>query len=167
MAVLCVLLSAVCLMDYHSHRIPNRLILVILLYGLGYRYWDTGGGGLAAYLLIGTAVFLLMYPLFKIGVIGAGDVKLFSVTAGYLSWQKSFCFLFISLLIAAMISICKLVKERSGRERCQYLGSYLIQVGTAGHFKMYFDDCTQARKAGICLAGPVLISLLLHMGGAY
>lgn len=167
MAVLCILLSAVCLADYRTYRIPNALILVILLYGMGYRYRDTGGFGPVEYLMTGLTVLLLLYPLFRIGVLGAGDVKLFGVTAGYLSWQKSFCFLFISLLVAAILSVFRLMKERNVKERLEYLCAYLLEIGRTGRFGMYFEDRAMARDAGICLAGPVLVSWLLHVGGVY
>lgn len=167
MAVLCLMLSVVCLMDYRRTRIPNGMIVTIFLYGLGYRYWDAGGSGLTAYLINSFLVLLLLYPLFKIGAVGAGDVKLYSVTAGCLSRQDIPCFLIVSLLIAAMFSILKLIKERSGRERMAYLWSYLAEVGRTGHWRLYFSNAAEARRAGICLAGPALFSLLLHIGGMY
>lgn len=167
MAGLCLLLSTVCLSDYRNARIPNRMILLIFLYGIGYRYWDSGGRGAAAYLVSGAAVLLLLYPLFKIGAAGAGDVKLISSTAGYLSGREISRFLIVSLLIAAVISIFKLIKERSARERFGYLCSYFADVIRTGHFKLYLRDRTEAKKAGIRMAGPVLLSLLLHMGGVY
>lgn len=167
MAVLCFLLTAVCLMDYQRSRIPNGMMILIFLYGIGYRYWDAGGSGLTAYLFNFVFVLLLLYPLFKIGALGAGDVKLYSVTVGYLSKQDLFCFLMISLLFAAIFSIFKLIKEGSARERFGYLCSYLAQIGRTGHWKLYFSDAAEAKKAGICMAGPIFLSLLLHIGGIY
>lgn len=166
MAVLCVLVAAVCLMDYRRTRIPNRMILLIFLYGLGYRYWDAGGGGAADFLINCILVLLLLYPLFKIGAVGAGDVKLFSVTAGCLSRQEIPCFLVSSLLIAALISLIKICRERNGRERFFYLCAYLTDVCRTGHFSLYLAD-VPIKRAGVCLAGPVFLSLLLHMGGVY
>ncbi len=168
MAVLCLLLSAVCLSDYRNARISNKMILLILLYGMGYRYWDAGAGGLSEYLVNCFLVFFMLFPLFKIGAIGAGDVKIYSVTAGYLSQERDlFCFLFVSLLISAIFSVFKLIKEGSGKERLQYLCSYLADVSRSGRWQQYFCDAAEAGKAGIRMAGPVFLSLLLHMGGVY
>lgn len=167
MAVLCVMLSVVCLMDYRSTRIPNGMIILIFLYGLGYRYWDAGGGGAAEWLFNCLVVLLFMYPLFKIGAIGAGDVKLLSVTCGCLSKQDISCFLVVSLLIAAMISMIKLCKDGNGLERIRYLCSYLAGVCRTGQWQLYFTNAAEARRAGICLTGPILMSVLLHAGGVY
>lgn len=166
MVFLCVLVAAVCLTDYRWTRIPNRMILLIFLYGMGFRYWDAGGGGIAGFLVNGIVVLLLLYPLFKIGAVGAGDVKLFSVTAGCLSGQDVPCFLISSLLIAALISLIKIFREHSGRERFCYLCAYLKDVCRSGHFSPYPVN-VETKKAGVCLAGPVFLSLLLHMGGVY
>ncbi len=167
MTVLCVLLSLICLSDYRKSRIPNSLILLILLYGLGYRYWDAGGGGVGSFAVSFFAVLLCMYPLFKIGAVGAGDVKLYASAAGYLSGRTCVRFLFYSLLIAAVFSIVKICRDRSGRERMGYLCSYLADVCRKGCWKLYFGNCAEARKAGICLSGPALVSVLLHLGGVY
>ena len=167
MAVLCFLLSVVCLTDYRNARIPNGMIIIIFLYGLGYRYWDAGGGGLTEYLINSIFVLLLLYPLFKIGALGAGDVKLFSVTAGCLSMQGVPCFMVVSLLISAMISLIKICKDRCGRERMRYLFSYMANVCRTGQWKLYMDNSKVPGKAGVRLAGPVFLSILLHAGGAY
>ena len=167
MAVLFIMLSVICLTDHYRTRIPNSMMALLFLYGLGYRYWDAGGNGIAGYLINCVFVFLLLYPLFKIGTVGAGDVKLFSVTAGYLSRQELPCFLIISLLIAAIISIVKICRERCGRERLVYLCSYLVQVCRTGHWKLYFDNEAEMLKTGVCLSFPVLVSILLHIGGVY
>ena len=167
MAVLCVLLSVVCLADYRNARIPNGMIAIIFLYGLGYRYRDTGGEGPTEYLINSILVLLLLYPLFKIGALGAGDVKLFSVAAGCLSRQEIPCFLIVSLLISAMISLIKICRDRSGRERMYYLCSYVTDICRTGQWKLYLNNAAETGKAGVHLAGPVFLSILLHAGGAY
>ena len=167
MAVLCFLLSVVCLTDYRNARIPNGMIMIIFLYGLGYRYRDAGGGGLTEYLVNSILMLLLLYPLFKIGALGAGDVKLFSVTAGCLSKQVVPCFVVVSLLISAMISLIKICRDRSGRERMRYLCSYAAGVCRTGQWKLYLNNVADSGKAGVHLAGPVFLSILLHVGGAY
>ncbi len=167
MAVPCVLLSAICLCDYRKARIPNALVLSLFFYGLGYRYWDAGGNGLRNFLESSLAVLFVMYPLFKIGAIGAGDVKLYAAVAGCLSGRTVVRFLFYSLLIAASISILKIFREKSGRERMGYFCAYLADVCRAGQWKLYLENRADRKREGICLSGPVFLSLLLHMGGVY
>lgn len=167
MVVLCGFLAVICLFDYRHARIPNWIVLMILFYGLGYRYWDAGGDGVRAFLLSCLIVLLCFYPLFKIGTIGAGDVKLYAAAAGYLSGQTLVYFLFYSLLIAAVISIFRILKERSGRERIGYLCSYLADILRTGQWQLYYKNCLEGQNRGICLSGPILFSILLHLGGVY
>ena len=167
MIILCFLLAVGCLYDYWQTRIPNWLILLILLYGLGYRYWDAGGAGVFQFIKGCIAVLLVFYPLFKIGALGAGDVKLFASVAGYLSGQTLVCFLFTSLLIAAVISLVLILREKSMRKRIGYLCAYLADVCRRGDWQPYGSSRGGRPGQGVRLAGPVLLSVLVHMGGIY
>jgi len=167
MAILCIMLSVVCLTDYRRTRIPNGMILLMILYGAGYRYWDAGGQGVLQFFENCILVLLLSYPLFKIGTIGAGDIKLVSVVCGYLSKQETACFLVFSLLISAIFSIIKLYLDGNVRERFVYFCSYIAGVYRTGRWQLYFSEKDQRRRSGICLSGPIFISMLLHAGGVY
>lgn len=142
MAALCVLLTVACGYDYREKRIPNYLIAVMTLLGVGWRFCRDGTGGIIFYLAGAFFIMSLLYPFFKIGTVGAGDVKLFGVAAGFLPFQKIFLFLFVSLLIAAIFSIFKLIVKR----RKKYGERHPLKI---------------------CLSGPVLISVLLCLGGVY
>ena len=76
--VLLLLLAAV--WDYYRGKIPNALVLI----GCGY--------GTIRLLLLGEILrfipgivspVIVLFPLYKIGVLGAGDIKLFSVLGFY------------------------------------------------------------------------------------
>lgn len=167
MAALCILLLVACLTDYLWAKIPNWLILLIVLAGLVSRCVVLGGYGLWLYTKGCILIVLSMYPLFKVGTVGAGDVKLFAAVAGYLSGKVIFYFLFFSLLIAAFFSVIKIMKEHSGIQRLCYFCTYLMQVIRDGEWQLYFTDRTEQKNAGICLSGPILLSVLLHIGGVY
>ncbi len=167
MAVLCVMLSVVCIADYRRMKIPNWLVLLIFMYGLGYRLQRGGTAGAAEWLFNSTVIFAVTYPLFKIGAVGAGDVKLFAVTCGCLPRDSLSEFILVTLLIAAVISIFKLCREQNVRERFRYFREYVVEVCRTGHFGLYWSNVRDARRSGICLAGPVFVSIVFHMGGVY
>lgn len=116
------------------------MLLVILIAGLLRSLGNQGGSGLLFFLAAMTMLVVMLYPFFKIGALGAGDVKLFGVCSGYLSHNRILYFLFFSLLIAAIFSLINLMAKRN--------------------FKDY-------RKTRIPLAGPVFCSVLLYIGGVY
>lgn len=165
MGVLCVILIFACLYDYRQGRIPNVLFLPAL--AAGCIWGGMSGRGAAGYLLPGAVVLAALYPLFRIGVIGAGDVKLLSVCVGYFPHQKILYFLFFSLLISAIISVFKICKQKNLKERIAYLWEYAAAVAVSGHWRLYFCKDTDRRSAGICLSGPILCSMLLYWGGVY
>nr|WP_300837706.1 A24 family peptidase [uncultured Acetatifactor sp.] len=134
MAALCVLLAAACGYDYRQRRIPNYVILGMTIAGIGWRMYDERAPGALWYLGQAVLVMAVLYPFFKTGGLGAGDVKLIGVTAGYLPAEKILGFLFCSLLVAALISLFKILRKAKG---------------------------------GVRLAGPVLVSILLFLGGVY
>ncbi len=167
MAALCLMLFLACLYDYRKAKVPNWLVCLIFLHGAGFRYWDAGGGGLKEFSASFLTVLLMSYPLFKIGAVGAGDVKLYSAAAGYLSGRALACLLSYSLLVAACISIIKICRERSGKERFGYFCAYFADICRTGQWKLYFEDCADLRKAGVRLSGPLFVGVLLHLGGVY
>lgn len=167
MAALCVLLAAACCFDYRKKKIPNYLIVAIVFTGVLWRSWEEGVGGAALFLSQAVLVGGLLYPLFKISAVGAGDVKLFGAAAGYLPFQKIFVFLFVSLLIAAIISLVKLWQNNNFKERLHLLMEYLANVLTNGSWRSYPESGIDNPVIGTCLSGPALVSLLLYLGGAY
>lgn len=167
MAALCVLLTVACGYDYRKRKLPNYLIAVMAFVGIGWRFCREGPCGVPYYLSGMLIMMCLMYPFFKIGAIGAGDVKLLGVTAGFLPFDKIFLFLFVSLLIAAVISFIKLWKEKNYGERIRFLYRYLSRVLRSGRWQLYLKEPEERYKLGVCLSGPVLLSVLLYLGGIY
>ena len=167
MAALCAMLMAACWYDYREKRIPNLLIMAVFVFGVGWRLWREGITGSLFYLGQAIVVIIPMYFLFQVGVIGAGDVKLFGVTAGYLPFEKIFYFLFVSLLIAAIISLIKLLKNKNLAERLEIFMKYSADVWKSRSLKLYPAECASDSYRGICLSGPILLSLLLYLGGVY
>lgn len=166
MAVLCAFLTAACGFDYYRKRIPNWLIAVTAAAGFWFRCGREGAGGILAYGGESLLVMTLLIPLFKIGALGAGDVKLFGVTAGYLPFGKIFIFSFVSMLIAAIISLFKLLGKRCLRERLGTLLAYLRETADSGVVRAY-PAARGHKEASVCLSGPVFLSILLFLGGIY
>lgn len=167
MAALCASLGVVCLFDYRRRKIPNLLIAVILAVGAGRSLLKNGLEGAGGYLLTGVAVLFLLYPLFRMGGLGAGDVKLFSVCAGYFPADKIFYFLFFSMLVSAIFSVIQLCRERDVRDRVAYFCEYAVAVARSGKWWLYLPQKGERKFSGVCMSGPILCSVLLGMGGVY
>lgn len=173
MAALCLLLAAAGYYDYSKGKIPNFLLIGMLLVGAARSLWHQGAQGgaflaAAAFLIPMIGITALLYPLFKIGAVGAGDVKLLGICAGYFPWDKIFSFLLVSMLAAATFSLMKLWQKQNAKDRFRYLAEYLLEVAKTGEWSLYVQNEQEWRKAaGLCMSGPVLISALLYVGGVY
>ncbi len=167
MYIFCVLLGIVAMIDYRSRRIPNLLLVMMLFWSMIYRYLSDSWTGCLELVLRGSLIWGLAYPFFKIGSVGAGDVKLIALCCGFLDWDCLLTFLFSSLLIAAMFSIYKMIKNDMTKERLSYLLSYLTDVCRSGKWTLYIRNRQELTRVGVCMAGPMFFSLLLHLGGVY
>jgi prepilin peptidase CpaA len=81
---LCILMLAAVVTDMREHRIPNLLVIAVLLLGLMTQIGTDSVTGIVSWaggLAIGMAIFL---PFYIGGGMGAGDVKLMAATAGFL-----------------------------------------------------------------------------------
>lgn len=167
LAFLCAFLTAACGFDYCKRRIPNCLIVMMAAVGFVFRCGKEGVNGIFAYAGETLLIMTLLYPFFKIGTLGAGDVKLFGVTAGYLPFKKILFFSFVSMLIAAIISLLKLLRKKYLKKRLSILFGYLINAAGGRSMGAYpsFEEPKEA--VTVCLSGPVFLSVLLFLGGAY
>lgn len=167
MVILCVLLCVACFFDYRQSRIPNWLVIISLSAGAARALYLEGLAGVISFFLQGGMVVLAFYPLFRIGTMGAGDLKLFGVCCGYLPEDRILSFLFFSLLYAAVHSFIRFTRREDCLERFSYFFSYLREVADSGEWKLYWHDREERKRAGICMAGPILLSMIMFMGGLY
>lgn len=166
LVLLCIFVAVACVFDYWQRRIPNLLLVTMIVAGVRQSISEQGTEGAAGFVLRILCVMMSMYIFFKIGAMGAGDVKLFGVCAGYLPGDKVLFFLFFSLLIGAGISLLKMVMEQNAKERLQYLVAYIAEVVCTGNWRLYVAN-RQEQRSSVCLAGPVLCSVLMYAGGIY
>lgn len=84
-SVFTALLIAACVTDLRTRRIPNSLVLALALTGLVFVIWRSPVGSGALYTVNGFTVGLLIWlPFWLLGMLGAGDVKLFAASAIWL-----------------------------------------------------------------------------------
>ncbi|MBC9250476.1 hypothetical protein A9179_09345 [Pseudomonas alcaligenes] len=100
--VLLGLLGYAVVSDLRCHRIPNRLILTGLLLAAALQLYSSGLAGLgngALGMLIGFALFL---PLYAMGGMAAGDVKLMAMAGSFLSPNHALWMAFFSLIAGGL-----------------------------------------------------------------
>lgn len=155
--------------DLKTDRIPNGFILLGIACGIACSL--ISGRALPGILASVFSAFLLMYPLYKIGAFGAGDVKLFVLIGSFQNIGEATAILAGAFVIGAGFSLVKLAVEQNGRERLQYFFSYLREICRTGHWKVYGEDLKQDYhtycKNKIHFAVPILFSVVCRIGGLF
>lgn len=103
--------------DFREMRISNRLIASGLIWGLAFRVMGEGSAGIVHFLVNISIPVILLFLLFQMRALGAGDIKLFSVAGGFLTTRQLLYVMLAAFFSAAVIGIGKLLylKVTTGR----------------------------------------------------
>ncbi len=158
-------------MDFAYDRIWNGWILFGMIIGLSFRFLESQWHGLYGAAVSMLLSFVLLYPVYKIGGLGAGDVKLFLMLGSFVTAETLLRIMVSSFVIGAVFSVGKLISEENLRERMQYFFSYLADVFSKRQWKLYGEELRGNYRMyasnKIHFALPVFISAALWMGGFY
>lgn len=172
--LLFIILAVAVIMDMCFDKIYNEWICLAAVTGLSYAVWKGGTNGLIWALLSMSIPVFLLYPLFMIGGLGAGDIKLLAIVGCFLTVKETMVCLEISFLIGAVFSLLKMIAERSFLQRMQYLFSYVHDVVKSGEWKLYeqnregsIGEGRKKNEGKIHFALSVLLGVVLCKGGIY
>jgi len=152
-------------MDVRYRRIPNKLVLAILVGGLTLNTIFGGSHGLWLSLGGFALGFVLMFVLHVFGTMGAGDVKLFAAIGALNGVSLVLPTFLIVALIGGVLAIFKMVY--SGRARATMFGVMQFFYGllpgqTVPRLAIPADrSYTLPYAVPICF-GSVLAFLLFH-----
>lgn len=157
--------------DFSKERIPNLLIAVsFLLLVLEKIICEEGPVDLIAASLPVFIPIIILFPFFAFGFVGAGDLKLFSLVGLVFGIGHSLSILWVSVIIAAIIGLVKIIKYKSIKERFTYLFTYIketemrCRVNTDSLFDdPYMDgmDEKMLKKCSIHFSLPILLGTIL------
>ena len=92
-------LILICLYDYRYGRIPNKLLGLLFIAGICMRVAGGGVWEVVTYIARGLVTGAAFYPVYKIGALGAGDVKLLAMLGSLVGTEH-----IIGLMAAAMVN---------------------------------------------------------------
>lgn len=108
-------------------RVSNRLIMSGLIAGFYFKLAEYGWYGIYYFLRNISVPVILLYLLFLMRVLGAGDIKLFSMIGGILTVGELYRCMVYGFAAGGIFAIFYLVKEKDGRERLLYVVKFLVR----------------------------------------
>ena len=144
--VLLLLLLIAGIIDCRSHRIPNLLVLSGLGFGLLYNGFNAPfPGATSLWALSGAGLGLLtLLPLYSLGILGAGDVKLMAMVGGFIGPAALLPVLLYTLISGGLLSLALVLLRGTTRRAWHNLG---------GVMQMAMHDSIAGRRTSLRIDG--------------
>ena len=101
--------------DGRELRVPNWITFPMILAGLVYSTSVGGFGGLGAGVLGMCVGLLTLLPLYAVGGMGAGDVKLMAGIGAWLGWEITLAAFAVSVIVGAVMAVIMVLWKKSVR----------------------------------------------------
>lgn len=149
--------------DFRSRRIPNWWVV----FGLGIGILSIFEGNISPYsYVIGCFLpFFLLFFLYCIRVLGAGDIKLFMVTGLFLGGKEILHVMLWSFLFGGIYALICLIRRKSFRQRFMYLFHYVKRVAVNGRMEAYVEGAWN-EEIVLHFSLCILLGCLPVIGGA-
>ncbi|MCR4782665.1 MAG: A24 family peptidase [Lachnospiraceae bacterium] len=156
------LIATIC--DMRKGKIPNVLILVALILGPVIRYSNEGFSGVLCGML---EMMLLLFAgglMYKIRVIGAGDVKLFCALTLAIGIQRTGMIVLFSATLGAFFAVFLFVKEGILWRRILYFANFVMDCVDSKELKHYGKDSPRINFCIFIFAGAIIEEIMFMMG---
>ena len=157
--------------DIREQRIPNWLCAIACICGM-YLIWQRAPaeGKMWPLILYGVrllAVVAVWFPLFRLRMIGAGDVKLMALIVGFLGFKNGATVILYGFFIGAVLAFLKMLVRRNLVQRLTYFFAYIRRLFLTKEAVPYYQASRDGKNAviplAVCLLGGYLWYLLRLM----
>jgi prepilin peptidase CpaA len=155
--------TAACVTDLHSRRIPNWLTFGAAAAAFAFHF--ANGGQAAAQHAAGgwvTGLFLFM-PLFLLGGMGAGDVKLLAALGAWLGPADAFWLAIYSSMAGGVMAIVVALRHNYLATACRNLGALGKFWWIAGPRRMDALTLDRSTAPKLAYAVPMLLGVLVTL----
>lgn len=122
---LVILLLLSCISDSRERKIKNRLVSIFIIIGLLTNY-ITGGEAFLRASLIGVCLpILLLFFLFVLSMLGAGDIKLLGAVGGIVGYPNIINIMILSFLSGGCMALILIIRRKNYKERIRHIIDYL------------------------------------------
>ncbi|MFA9463503.1 MAG: prepilin peptidase [Velocimicrobium sp.] len=153
------MVSAV-LCDLQTWKIRNEIIFCGLAIGLYYMFRE----GNYKKALIGFIIpIIILWPLFYIRALGAGDIKLLAVLGIFYGYDTIPVFIPSAFVFGAILSILQLIHSGNLNVRLQYFYCYISKYVTTKKIIKYYNVDREGRKSVIHFSIAILLAHIFFL----
>ncbi len=156
--------------DIREYRISNRYLGLVLIAGIGGALAFGGDNAadrmlhLAGFMIRLFIVVILGFPIYRRGMIGAGDVKVAALLAAWLGIRDGLEALVTGFMLGAVLALIKMLHQGSIVKRFLYLSAYIRRSFQSRMTEVYYDPSRDGKEAviplGACFfAGAVAVEM--------
>lgn len=157
-----ILYLALCVFkDLKTYKVPNYFILVGLIAGLIIQIFMYGVRGVITFFAGTFLPIFILYPLFFLRVLGAGDIKLFSVIGSVFGWRMAVQSILLSFLVGAFLALIKLFSKKIFLERMSYFACYVYTVFCHHKLLPYYNQETDGHACTMHFTLAIGLSMIL------
>jgi len=142
-ALLALAMAYACWRDARDHRIPNPLCLGLILSGLGMHAALHGWAGVSHSLGGAATGFGLLFVLWLMHAMGAGDVKYMAGVGAWLGPQMTIGAVIVGVLFGGLISVGIIVYQRAWSRVATNMGLLLVKLTSV---RTAFGEFASARQ---------------------
>lgn len=157
--------ASACIWDLRRGKIPNGLILSGLAAGLWGQLSRLGLDGVFVFLGGAVLPVILLWVLFVLRMLGAGDIKLLGVMGGFLGIRGSAVCILTSVLAGGVLAAFLMLYRGNLISRLSCFADYCRICARDRKWRVYPEG--KEEGGTFCFSIPILISVLLHAGGVY
>lgn len=160
---LAVLLVLAIRSDTKSYKINNSLIVFFILIGSMTNGFLQGFVGFCDSLLGITLPIILLFVLFLVRMVGAGDIKLFSSIGAIMGREFILETLIFTALTGGILALILILVKKNGRRRWKCLYTYLKYVVLTSSIPPYQDFAIKEKKDVFPLSCSISLGVLVKI----
>lgn len=136
--------------DGRDLKVPNWITYPMVLAGLLYSVWAGGLPGLGSGLLGIVAGLLTLLPLYAVGGMGAGDVKLMAGIGAWMGWEVTLASFCVTAIVGAVMSVCMVLWRKA---TAHHTSNFFMILGEWAHVRnpVELSEIAAARKPQMLL----------------
>lgn len=149
--------------DIKSYKIKNIIIVPFIAAGLATNLLLNGTPGILASLLAGVLPAMLLFVLFALRMLGAGDIKLFCAVGAISGVEFVLYDMVYSFLAGGVIAVAIMLLNKSFKQRGIYLLNYIKSCVLTLSLQPYTDFSDKNDGAKFRFAYAIAVGTAVQM----